>query len=400
MDSLSKGLTPGSELTPEELAQMLESGFRASASPTVLEECEVVVFALPTPIGSDFSPDLNPLMQGITSAARVLKSKQLWIIESTIAPGTIESHVIPALKSLGLKHGRDFLLAHSPERVNPGPGKSESTSIPKIVAGLSSESRDAAVWFYEDAEFPVIVAESIDAAASAKLLENTYRAVNTALINEITPLLRRQGVDPLEVIRLASTKPFGFHAFWPGPGVGGHCIPVDPWYLVHSLDRGGSGMSVVTAALKANIAMPLEVANRIREILETNPLYSESSAVLLCGMTYKANVSDFRNSPGPKVAEALASRGISLSYHDPYISRPIPELSHLKWSAKLAVDTRGYNFIFVLQEHDIYRSFPPSTRETQIFTASASSAHLRKSIWAHSSMPNQLDLIHDHISSQ
>lgn len=384
IDTLSAARSPITELSNSDVDFMLSSGFLASDSPEVLSLCDVLVFAVPTPVTQDFSPNLEPLLGGLVTAGQARRKKQLWVIESTIAPGMIDQQILPTLASHGLTHGEDFLLALSPERINPGSKDASISKVPKIVAGVTIEARDAAATFYETAGFPVVLAGSVDEAASAKLLENTYRAVNTALINELAPLFSEHGINPHEVVRLASTKPFGFQAFWPGPGVGGHCIPVDPWYLVHSLGGGFTENTVTTTALKANLAMPEKLTERIVAILENMAsVPGDTPAVLLCGMSYKANVGDFRDSPGPQVARALQARGVVVGYQDPFLEQPLSDLNEATWEDQLPLpDAAAYNIVIILQNHDQYRDLSTAWNPTPVLSAAGSSELFAPAIWS------------------
>ena len=382
VDSLRNAVPQISELHPEDLALMLAKGFAPSTSPSVLEDCGIVIFALPTPVGDDYLPDLGPLLAGLLAAAQHRKSKQLWIIESTIAPGMVEAQVLPALVAEGLVHGRDYLLALSPERIDPGGGGPSVGDIPKIVAGLTLEARTEAAKFYTNAGFSIVLAGSIDEAASAKLLENTYRAVNMALANELAPLLSRKGIDVHEVIRLAATKPFGFQPFWPGPGVGGHCIPVDPWYLTNALGMQASDQTLIITALDTNRGTPEVVAQRVREVL--SHLFEEkpTPSVLLCGMSYKANIRDFRESPGPELARSLHSHGVAVGYHDPFLSAPLSELTGLRWETDLEATATSYDLAVILQNHEQYRGLASLWGDHRVLSAAPSPHRFAPHIWS------------------
>lgn len=378
--ALKNGVPPISELQEDDLTSILAGGFRVSTTPEILSECGVLIFALPTPLGDGNVPDLSFLMNGLQTAARNRKSKQLWIIESTIAPGMVRDQILPALVEEGLVHGRDFLLAFSPERVNPGM-KQPLVEIPKVVAGHSLEARKEAATFYTGAGFSTVLAGSIDEAASAKMLENTYRAVNIALINELSPLFHRKGIRPHEVVRLAATKPFGFQEFWPGPGVGGHCIPVDPWYMISALVPDASVPTLIGMAMAINSGVPGKVALRISEIARNLVPSQENPRVLLCGLTYKAGVGDFRDSPGLEVARSLVSLGNTVGYHDPFLSEPLSELSQMRFEFDAEVAAPAYDVVAILQNHEGYRNLADVVGIERLISAAASPNHFAPQIW-------------------
>lgn len=382
VDTLAQGVPPISELHREDLASMLAAGFSASTSPSPLGGCAIVIFALPTPVGEGHLPDLGPLLSGLQAAARHRSSTQLWIIESTIAPGMVDSEVLPTLHREGLVHGRDYLLALSPERIDPGGSGPSVGDIPKIVAGLTIEARTEAANFYAHAGFPIVLAGSIDEAAGAKLLENTFRAVNMALVNELAPLFSAQGIDPHEVIRLAATKPFGFHAFWPGPGVGGHCIPVDPWYLTSALGMKASDQTLITTALETNQGTPEKVAQRVRELVQHLSPEKSQPSILLCGMSYKANVGDFRESPGSDVARSLHSQGIAIGYHDPFLTEPLRELNGTPFEADAENAASSYDIAVILQNHEQYRGLANLWGAGRVLSAAPSRHQFAPHIWS------------------
>lgn len=381
VNSLAQGMPPISELSQENLASMLANGFTLSTSPRGLETCNVVIFALPTPVDTDRLPNISALISGLQAAAQHRKSQQLWIIESTIAPGVVEEKVLPTLQAAGLVHGEDYLLALSPERIDPGGGPSLA-SIPKIVSGLNLEARTQAEAFYRLAGFPIVLADSIDAAASAKLLENAYRAVNIALINELAPLLSAKGISTHEMVRLAATKPFGFEAFWPGTGVGGHCIPVDPWYLTSALGLQASDKTLISTALEISRGTLEAVARRVCDLLphlfpgEINP------SVVLYGMSYKANVGDFRESAGPELARLLHGQGVALGYHDPFLSAPLPELNGLRWETDLGTATSSYDLALILQSHQEYHGLANLWGGRLVLSAAPSQHQFAPHIWS------------------
>lgn len=382
VDVLRAGASPLSDLTDSEVQTMLRQGFSPSTDFSVIAQSATVILALPTPLGLDNQPDLGPLLTAAADAAPFAFDGQLWILESTVSPGVTEGELLDVLLRRAPSSGRDILLSFSPERVDPGSAGSGLTSIPKIVAGRDQKALRAAAAFYRKAGFSVVESASIRAAEAAKLLENTYRAVNIALINELVQLVSVAGIDFHEVVRLAETKPFGFQAFWPGPGVGGHCIPIDPWYLQSFLGLSGEASSITNVALKINSEMPKMTARKIYQTgLETGILGKKSGNVTLLGMAYKADVDDFRGAPGPDVVEELVNLGISVSYHDPFLRSPLPGVGG-DWVAGDFSPQKIEAMTVVIQNHDAYRSSLNRLRGSELlFSAASGRDQLATSIW-------------------
>ena len=358
VEAINQGRSPLVDLPAPVLQEMLGKGFLADTHFGAVVESRTVVLALPTPVGKNNLPDLGPLERALQSAGPFRRDGQLWILESTVLPGVTEHTVFSRLVSTASEATEPPLVAYSPERVDPGSGGGDLLSIPKIVAGRNSESLEKASAFYAQAGFKVVAAGSIKEAEAAKLLENTYRAVNMALVNELAQRFMYAGIDILEVVRLAETKPFGFQAFWPGPGVGGHCIPVDPWYLQSFLDQESEQSMMTATALEINQEMPRTTAARIKEILSAEaprPL-AEGPSVIALGMSYKRDVNDFRESPGPAVVRALLALGLSVAYHDPYLKGPLPGLEGARWVDDLVAFEKSLDAVVVLQEHSEYRA--------------------------------------------
>ena len=304
------------DVSDEDLRTLKEARF--SSDPDVLDGADIILIAVPTPL-SNGTPDLSPVREASALVAKVLRHGRLVVLESTTYPGTTEEVVRPILESSGLQAGRDFGLAYSPERINPG----ESWTLndtPKIVSGIGPVDTDVAAAFYEQL-FPRIVRTTTPREAEmAKLIENTFRQVNIALVNELAMLAPDLGVDIWEAIEAAATKPFGFMPFWPGPGVGGHCIAIDPTYLSWRVgQRLGVAVRLVEHAKEINERMPAYVASRIGAALNDVGKPINGSRVLAIGVTYKADVNDVRESPAMAVLEHLARDGATCSYHDPYV---------------------------------------------------------------------------------
>jgi UDP-N-acetyl-D-glucosamine dehydrogenase len=284
-----------------------------------IAECDIVVICVPTPV-RDHAPDLTFVQDACATVAEHLKSGSLVVLESTTYPGTTEELLRPALESSGRVMGKDFLLAYSPERIDPGNEEFDFRSIPRVVGGLTPEATGAATLFYAQLVDKVMALSSTRAAELAKLLENTFRHVNIALVNEMAMLCHDMDIDVWEVIAAAESKPFGFMPFYPGPGVGGHCIPLDPEYLAWQVRRdAGRQFRVLEEAQDVNSQMPLYVATRIAEALNEVRKPVKDSDVLILGVAYKPDVGDMRESPALDVMKVLKKRGARVRFHDPYV---------------------------------------------------------------------------------
>jgi UDP-N-acetyl-D-glucosamine dehydrogenase len=282
-------------------------------------EADVVVICVPTPV-ANHGPDLSAIVAAATEVATRLKPGALVVLESTTYPGTTEGTVLPLLEASGLKAGRDFALAFSPERIDPGNSKFGLANTPRIVGGIDPSSTEVAAAFYAQLVDSVHTVSNCRAAELAKLLENTFRMVNIALVNELAQLCSDQGIDTWEVIDAAATKPFGFMPFYPGPGVGGHCIPLDPAYLAWQSRRDtGRPYRLVELAMDINEAMPDYVVRRIGDALGDRGVTLRGARVFVLGVTYKPNVGDLRESAAVDVVRRLHAKGADVRFHDPFV---------------------------------------------------------------------------------
>ena len=310
------------DLTDENVAEMIRSGFVATGDPTALGESDTIVICVPTPLSDDGGPDLRAVTSATEIIAGHLRRGTLVVLESTTFPGTTEGIIRPLLEEgSGLQAGTDFKLAYSTERVDPGNPTYTIANTPKVVGGLTESCTVAAQEFYGRFVQQVVVALGPREAETAKLLENTYRHVNIALVNEMARFCHEMNIDLWDVIRAASTKPFGFQPFYPGPGVGGHCIPIDPNYLSHAVRSAlGYPFRFVELAQEINATMPSYVANRVQNALNEVGRAVRGSSVVMLGVTYKANIADQRESPAVALAQHLLRLGAELQYHDPYVT--------------------------------------------------------------------------------
>jgi UDP-N-acetyl-D-glucosamine dehydrogenase len=313
------------DVSEAELAEAVESRhLRATSDMSLLTDMDVADVCVPTPLRKTKDPDLSYVVRALEAVAAHLKSQQLVILESTTYPGTTDEVALPMLEASGLRVERDFFLAFSPERVDPGNATFLTRNIPKIVGGHGPASREAAVALYSHVVETVVPVSSTRVAEMVKLLENTFRAVNIGLVNEIALMCHKMDIDVWEVIDAAKTKPFGFMPFYPGPGLGGHCIPIDPFYLSWKARQSGFECRFIELAGQVNGSMPEYVVQRIADALNSVRKPINGSHIHLFGVAYKRDVNDMRESPALDILELLTRRGAHVSYTDPYV----PQMTH------------------------------------------------------------------------
>lgn len=365
---LSAGISHIDDLSNDDVATMIAQGFTASTDETNLADAETIVICVQTPLSHDGEPDLAPVMAAAESVARQLGKGQTVVLESTAYPGTTDEVVRPILEHGGLVAGVDFHLAFSPERVDPGNPDYGIGNIPKIVGGHTRACTKSAATFYERFVETVVEASGTREAEMTKLLENTYRQVNIALVNEMAQFCHEMKIDFWEVIRNASTKPFGFEAFRPGPGVGGHCIPIDPNYLSYKVRSTlGYPFQFVELAETINQQMPAYVVARIAALLNDDSKSLRGSEILLLGVTYKANISDQRGSPAEPIAELLLEKGARLSFHDPRVETWMPGGQFVPRSADLDRALASADVSVLLQNHKEYNADAMATSARLFF---------------------------------
>ena len=326
--------------------------FRADGD--ALATSDVICICVPTPV-RDHTPDLSYVEQACRDVARHLVGGRLVVLESSTYPGTTNDLVTPLLEASGQRAGRDFLLAYSPERIDPGNTEFRFGNTPRIVGGTTAEATSVAALFYEQMVEKVVALSSARAAELAKLLENTFRHVNIALVNEMAMVCHELGIDVWEVIEAAATKPFGFMAFTPGPGVGGHCIPLDPTYLAWQVRRDvGHQFRILEQAQDVNAHMPGWVAARIGEALNEHAKPLKGAKVLILGVAYKPDVGDVRESPSLRVMSALARRGAKLTFHDPFVDAVTLDGKRLARTELTARAVAGADLVALLVPHSGY----------------------------------------------
>ncbi|MGW7413846.1 nucleotide sugar dehydrogenase [Streptomyces sp. NPDC054863] len=351
--TLAAGASYVDDISDEEVAAARALGFDPTTDPDVLAAADAIAICVPTPL-RDCVPDLTAVTDATALIAPRLRPGALVVLESTTYPGTTTEVLLPLLAAGGRTVGRDFRLAFSPERTDPGNPAFGLANTPKIVGGVTPECTAAAVALYERLVQKVVTVSTPAAAELAKLLENTYRQVNIALVNELAVFCHGTGVDVWEVIDAAGTKPFGFEAFRPGPGVGGHCIPVDPGYLAFRGRSLGHPLRITEAAQEINNRMPEYVVGRITQLLNDRSRSIRGARVLLLGATYKPNVSDGRGAPAVPIAQRLLALGADLRFHDPYLSRIDAGSATLTRVESLTDEVARADLVVLLQAHAHY----------------------------------------------
>ena len=352
--SVNRGESYIGDVVSDRLAGCVREGrLRASRDFGGLAECDAVIICVPTPLGKTKDPDLSMVVDAAKEIAARLRPGQLVVLESTTYPGTTEELILPLLTERGLRVGDSFFLAFSPERVDPGNPRFNTRNTPKIIGGVTPACTRVAQALYSRAIDNVIPVSSTKTAEMVKLLENTFRSVNIGLVNEVALMCKRLGVDVWEVIDAAASKPFGFMPFYPGPGLGGHCIPIDPLYLSWKLKTLNYTARFIELAGAINSEMPEYVCVRITDALNERERSVKGSRVLVVGVTYKRDIDDVRESPALDIIRVLQSRGANVAYNDPHV----PELAHeglrLR-SEELLGAVRQADLVVIVTDHSSY----------------------------------------------
>jgi UDP-N-acetyl-D-glucosamine dehydrogenase len=359
VERLNEGRSPLHHISDARIAAALgEERFSATSDPARLGAVDAVLICVPTPLGPHREPDLSFVEETSRMLAKVLHAGQLVVLESTTYPGTTREVVKPILEASGLRSGTDFFLAYSPEREDPGNVDFETSRIPKVVAGDGADALRLASALYDRFVCCTIPVSSLEAAEAVKLTENIFRAVNIALVNELKVVFAALGVDIFEVVDAARTKPFGYMPFYPGPGLGGHCIPIDPFYLTWKARELGIGTRFIELAGEVNTSMPRYVVDRLRDELDRRFGKGLSNArILIVGVAYKKNVDDMRESPALIIMECLDEASAKVDYHDPYFPVIPPTRRHAALAGKASVPLEGYNLarydgVVIVTDHD------------------------------------------------
>ena len=319
-DGVNAGHSHIEDVTDAELAEMVATGLlEATTDMSRLAECDAISISVPTPLSKTQDPDVSYVIAASEAVAASLKPGQLVVLESTTYPGTTREVLMPALESTGLKAGKDFFLCFSPERVDPGNEVWKTKNTPKVMGGITPACAEAGLAVYERIIDAMVMVSSTEAAEMVKILENTFRAVNIAMVNEVALIADRLEVDVWEVIEAAATKPFGFMKFTPGPGLGGHCIPVDPHYLAWKMRTLDYRTRFIELASEINAEMPRFVVDKVRAALNAGRKAVNGAQILVLGVAYKKDVNDVRESPALDIIRLLAADGAQIAYHDPFI---------------------------------------------------------------------------------
>ncbi len=346
VESIQKGISYIQDVPSDTVKRLLtQKTLQATTDFSIIRKLDTINICVPTPLRKSKDPDISYIVAAAEEIVRYLHEGMLIILESTTYPGTTEEVILPMLEKTGLNVGKDFYLAFSPERVDPGNSKYNTRNIPKVVGGVTLKCTALAQAFYQIAIDRVNTVSSPRSAEMVKLLENTFRSVNIGLVNELCQMSEKLGVNVWEIIDAAATKPFGFMPFYPGPGLGGHCIPIDPHYLAWKARTHGFSPRFIELASEINSSMPEFVVNKAQAVLNHHRKALNGSKILVLGVAYKKNVSDYRESPALEIIESLDKHGADVSYSDPFVPelslqnkiRKSVSLDHLKSDIDLAI---------------------------------------------------------------
>ena len=358
VDLLNQGKSFIKHITSEAVTEAVQNGtFSASTDFKRIREVDAVIICVPTPLNKNREPDISYIIETGKAIARHLQKGTLVVLESTTYPGTTDEDLRAVLEiGSGMEAGKDFHLAFSPEREDPGNPDSKVAIIPKVVGGYTPKCLQLATELYSKAIKTIVPVSSCRAAEATKLLENTFRGVNIALVNELKVVYSAMGIDVWEVINAAKTKPFGFMAFYPGPGLGGHCIPIDPFYLTWKAREYGQNTRFIELAGEVNTAMPDYVVHRVADALNEKQKSVSGSKVLILGLAYKPNVDDERESPSYVLMEKLQARGAKVAYYDPYVPIIRPTREHAHWTGTKSVEwnretIESYDLVLISTNH-------------------------------------------------
>ena len=371
VNSYNLGKSSIEDISDIELQKSLEKGLFLSSDPKYLSASETIVISVPTPL-TDYQPDLSYVRSAAETIANHITENQIIILESTTYPGTTIEVLIPVIEEIShLKAGVDFYAGYSPERIDPGNEKWNFKNTPKVISGINDESLAKIKTFYEKIIDQVVTVSGTKEAEMVKLLENTYRHVNIALINELAILCNMLEIDIWEVVNAAKTKPFGFESFRPGPGVGGHCIPVDPNYLSFKTRQIGKPVRFVELAQEINNSMPSYVVSRLLEKMNLLEKPFKNSNILILGVAYKRDIGDIRESPAIGIIENLYDRGVNVKYFDPFVEKIVVNNQDVEREDSLD-NLNNYDLILVHTAHTDFESFDFSKTKVPIFDATGS----------------------------
>jgi UDP-N-acetyl-D-glucosamine dehydrogenase len=355
---LNSGKSILKTVSNESVKDMVKSGlFTATVDMAQMKKADAILICVPTPLTENREPDMQYVEGSCRTIAKYIRKGQLISLESTTYPGTTRELMKPILEAGGLKAGRDFYLAYSPEREDPGNKHFTTKTIPKVVGGLTAACKELARQLYSLAIDTMVPVSSLEAAESAKILENVYRCINIAMVNELKMVFDRMDIDVWEVIRAASTKPFGYHPFYPGPGLGGHCIPIDPFYLTWKARQFGMPTRFIELAGEINTDMPHYVVHKVMEALNARRKSLNGSKVLVLGLAYKPDIDDVRESPSLELIELLKTGGAKVDYNDPYLPQTHKMREYdlkMKSVPLTAAKLKRYDCVLISTNHSDY----------------------------------------------
>jgi len=356
-EALMSGKSYIKHIQPERIQKGVKSGFfSATTDFSKAKECDAVLIAVPTPLSKNREPDVQYIVAACEAIAPYVRKGQVIVLESSTYPGTTKEVMIPILEKSGLKVDKDFFVAFSPEREDPANKDYRTETIPKVVGATSPDGLSVTEKLYQQVVVRTVPVSSTQAAEATKLVENIFRAVNIALVNELKMTFMKMGIDIWEVIDAAKTKPFGFMPFYPGPGLGGHCIPIDPFYLTWKAREYGISTRFIELAGEINTAMPDFVVRRVMEVLNGYGKAIHGSKILMLGLAYKANVDDDRESPSYHLIDELEKRGAAVSYNDPYVPIIRPSREWSQYAGRKSVEiTNKYDLILIATPHGDYK---------------------------------------------
>jgi len=359
--NLSEGKSHIQDIPNEHLSRFLKKSYFPTSNPEKLRECDFIIICVPTPLYEDKIPDLSYVKSAAGTVKTILHKGQYVILESTTYPGTTDEVVVPILEETGLKAGSDFGVAYSPERVDPGNKQYSIDKVPTIVGGITSECTEIAASLYGSVIQKVVVVRDARTAESVKMVENIFRNVNIALVNELSLIFERMGIDTWEVIDAASTKPYGFMPFYPGPGIGGHCIPLDPYYMSYKAKKYGFIPRFIETAGEINEFMKMHMINLAERGLKLvdKQIYGAKIAVL--GLAYKKNINDPRESPSIKIIEELVNLGAEVRVYDPFVPSIRTKAGIFTSSVSVEEALAGVDCVLFLVEHDLFRGISVET---------------------------------------
>ena len=370
VNEINNGKSPIEDISDNELKKALNV-FQATDDPSLLSKCQHIVISVPTPL-TDYQPDLSYVESAAKAVGENLVSNQVVILESTTYPGTTLEVLVPNLEKFSsLEAGSDFYVGYSPERIDPGNQEWKFKNTPKVISGINEDSLEKINSFYKKIIDETVIVQGTREAEMVKLLENTYRHVNIALINELAMLCKMLEIDIWEVVNAAKTKPFGFQSFTPGPGVGGHCIPVDPEYLSFKTRQIGKPVRFVELAQEINNSMPGYVVSRVNELLNSKDKILRNSKVLVLGVAYKKDISDMRESPALNILELLLEKQVEVSYYDPFVDELKISGQNIK-KETASNNFEKYDMLLVLTPHSEFSEINFASMQNIVFDTTGS----------------------------